>query len=113
MEEKDIKIPSHDWALGDWVVFANRYGMEIGVTLQVGGLLVSGTTTSGGVFLENLGESLSEATARLGDKFKELGETFKNIYKKKAQELYPLITTEELNSSEQEQIATEPTFIHL
>lgn len=113
MEEKDVKIPFYDWALGDWVVFANRYGIEIGVTLQVGGLLVSGTTTSGADFLENLGESLSEAAARAGDKFKVLSETFKNMYEKQAQKLYPKIIPEELNSSEEKQIATEPAFIHL
>ncbi len=113
MEKKDVKVPFYDWALADWVVFANKYGMEIGVTLQVGGLLVSGITTSGADFLENLGESLSEATTRAGEKFQVLSETFRNMYKEQAQKLYPKITSEELDSSEKKQYNSEPAFIHL
>ena len=113
MEEKNVEIPFYDWALGDWVIFANGYGLEIGVTLQVGGLLVSGATTSGADFLENLGESLSEGATQAGEKFAVMSETFKNMYHEQAQKLYPKIAPEESDSSEEKQSTSEPAFIHL
>jgi hypothetical protein len=113
MEHKDIEVPFSDWALEDWVVYANEYGMEIGVTLQIGGFLVSGKTASGGEFLRNMGESLSEATMGAGDKYKEISEMLKNMYEKQAQNSYPQISLEESESSKKKQSTREPSFIHL
>ena len=111
MEGQNIEVPFSDGALEAWVGVANRYGVGIGVTLQIGGLLVSGSTTSGGDFLRYLGESLAEAAAKT-DSRDEIGETFKNIYEKMARELYPL-ASEESGSSEERQSTSNIAFIHL
>ena len=66
--------PLADWFLEELVILANDSGFGFGVTLQVGGLLVSGTLASGAAYFE--GVAAETAPALEGD----LAETFQKWF---------------------------------
>ena len=113
MDNEDVIVPFCDWALAEFAWYANRGGIEFGVTLQIGGQIVSGTTVSGAEFLKDVGEKLSEVITNSGDQFKELSDTIKGKYKDQAQKLYPKISSQESNEAKGEQFSIKSAFIHL
>jgi hypothetical protein len=50
--EKRQMAEAHDWLLERWIRLA-EVGVEVGVTLQIGGLLISGTLVGAGKYLEH------------------------------------------------------------
>jgi len=56
-----------DWFLQRLASFANEHGLEMGITLQVSGLLVSGTLVSGARYFEAIAENFSQGLARHAD----------------------------------------------
>jgi hypothetical protein len=73
-----------DWFLQTIVAYAN-VGFEIGLTLMVGGLTVSGVLISGKKYFEELGESVRAAKSQSPEMMNTLAETwssFSRIYEK-------------------------------
>jgi hypothetical protein len=73
-------LPRNDWLLQNLVSFANEIGVESGVTLQVGGMLVSGTIISIDKYLEEfstLFEGGFKNDAELGGQLGELIKSWK------------------------------------
>lgn len=65
MSEDETRIPDEgkDWFLQLLVDAVNGTTSEIGLTLQVSGLLVSGTLVSGDKYFEGFAEALAAAKA--------------------------------------------------
>ncbi|MGP9499720.1 gas vesicle accessory protein GvpU [Halomonas sp. 86] len=88
-EPAPFAVP-HDWFLQSLVNMAND-GIEVGVTLQVSGLLVSGILASGKAYFEGFAEDFSsglndpEAAESVRDSFAKYGE----IYKKEGDDAPP------------------------
>ena len=111
MKSKDIQKPFSDGALEMWVNFANKFRMEIGVTLQIHGIIVAGTITSGAEFLQYVGNSLSKAALDADKKLEPIAKAIQDIYKEMAEDLYPIKKLDEAETSETESIPI--SFIHL
>jgi hypothetical protein len=79
--EKDTKkienAPLEDWFLQNLVDFANKYNMAIGITLNVGGFLISGLLISGKEYFQGFASDFAS-----GVKEKELAETVKELFSK-------------------------------
>lgn len=84
--------PGTDWLLGHFIRLADGYGLEIGVTFHVEGMVVTGTLISGRTYFEELGAALSGGTGNT-KMAQILGEGmvgFKDIYPLAAgEEEYP------------------------
>ncbi|MCF8178110.1 MAG: hypothetical protein K9J74_06345 [Sulfuritalea sp.] len=83
IETTPIAAP-HDWFLQSLVNMANSSSLEIGVTLQVGGLLVSGLLVGGKAYFEGFAEDFSSAFANdpavsesVRNSFAKYGEIYK------------------------------------
>lgn len=102
-EELNSLAQQPDWLLQRIVDYANQLGMEAGVTLQAGGLLVTGRIISGPKYLEKIAEGFRDGLARnegfeeAAEQFKKLFLSFKQIYAK----------------PEDGSLVAPPTFIHL
>lgn len=72
-----------DWFLQSLVDMANRSGLEVGITLQVSGLLVSGMLVSGKQYFEGFASEFSsaftdqEAARAVRESFSRHGEKYK------------------------------------
>ena len=82
-ENSEPKIRVHsdpDWFLQGLVVMVNGSELEIGITLTVGGLLVSGYMVSGHKyfegFAEDFGSGFPKDIKNPGDGYKELGKIY-------------------------------------
>lgn len=81
-ESTPFAVP-HDWFLQSLVSMANN-GVEVGVTLQVSGLLVSGVLAGGKAYFEGFAEDFSsglndpETAKSVRDSFAKYGEIYKN-----------------------------------
>ena len=97
--EQGIHGQSVDWYLQELVGFANTSGLEMGLTLNVGGSVVSGKLISGRKYFETFAEQF--ASAWPGDE-----ESRANIYKSLAAhaEIYDSTETEDLPP---------PQYVHL
>lgn len=76
-----------DWFLQSTIETVIAKGVEIGVTLTVGGAIVSGTLIKGRTYFEELGATLTAASQAEGDMQSVLGEAWKGytaIYDKPA-----------------------------
>jgi hypothetical protein len=76
-----------DWFLQQIVRFANEWTMEIGITLQVGGMLVSGTVISGEKYFETFAKSFAAGFVNDLETGKAMGEfiaQYKALYEKQA-----------------------------
>jgi hypothetical protein len=72
-----------DWFLQRLASFANEHGLEIGITLQVSGLLVSGILVSGARYFEAIAENFSHGLtshADLARVMKEGVASFAEVY---------------------------------
>ncbi len=78
--------PNEDWFLGELVSWANTFGFQAGVTLHVGGTIVSGTMISGAsyfaLFRENTLVALSGSPAEIRTPIDEMLSTYGSIYEK-------------------------------
>jgi hypothetical protein len=104
----------HDWELEHWVLLANKYGIEAGVTLQMGGFLITGMITSGKRFMESAGREISKELESSGSP--ELAKTFREIYREKAKIYSKDEYRPEEEELEEERAAEEKlplAFIHL
>ncbi len=113
MDKKDVIVPFYDWSLADFTLYSNRLRIEFGITLQIGGHIVSGTTTSGADFLKYVGEYLSKTITDSGDRFQEVSDIIKDKYEEKARKIYPEISSQKSNEAKEEQLPGKPAFIHL
>ncbi|HVY32582.1 MAG TPA: gas vesicle accessory protein GvpU [Polyangiaceae bacterium] len=80
--------PSQDWFLSALVTIMNSLrGAGLGITLQVGGLLVTGQLASGADYLEETGEGLDAAlTGGKRDSIaKAMGELAEKLYSNEKQ----------------------------
>jgi hypothetical protein len=99
-EVKTKVAPSgNDWFLQQFVARANHEGLELGITLQTGGFLVSGILISGHAYLEQI-------SALLLDAFVDEG--VKQHYRDAMSYL-----AEHMKSKNAEDIDLSPAFIHL
>lgn len=76
-------ISKSDWFLQKLVQFANDYGFEFGVTLQVGGMLVTGTVISGAKYFDEFSDSFTgglDERLELNETFQKLFTSYKSIY---------------------------------
>jgi hypothetical protein len=74
-----------DWFLQRLASLANDDGIEVGITLQVSGLLVSGVLVSGAAYFQAIAENFSEglaAHADLAQAMKEGIGSFSGVYAK-------------------------------
>ncbi len=93
--------PDTDWFLQTLVATANRKGGSMGVTLLVGGTIVSGTIVSHEDYFENLGDEVEQGfKAAGGEAVSELADIFRNI-------------GHDLEKRLAEAPPTNPAFIHL
>jgi hypothetical protein len=68
----DLRPPPIDWFLSSLVVACNTSGLEIGITLTVGGRLVSGQLVGGSTYFKGLAESIANARGNNGDLVKDI-----------------------------------------
>lgn len=90
-----------DWFLQNLVSFANDWGLEMGVTLQVSGMLVSGTLISGVKYFEEFAAQFSggiKNSSELSEQFHQLISSYKEVYD---------VETTEMNNR------LPPNYIHL
>lgn len=78
VQDVDV-VGSKDWFLQSTIETVIAHGVEIGVTLAVGGAVVSGTLISGRKYFEELGDALSSASETEGDMQSILGESWKQF----------------------------------
>lgn len=79
----DDEVP-HDWFLASLINLANRFGIQMGVTISVGGALISGELVSGKRYFEevarairdNFPADLAELGSGLSAAIKEHGEVY-------------------------------------
>lgn len=77
-EVQDVAIVgSMDWFLQSTIETIINRGVDIGVTLTVGGAIVSGILISGRKYFEELGDTLASASQSDGDMQSVLGEAWK------------------------------------
>lgn len=108
------EIADADWFLQQIVDWANKSGLGVGVTLNVGGLLVSGTTISGAKYFNDLakqvGSSKTEASDELLKTLSEIIGAYASIYE--VPDEAEADSGEPTDGSSSDALAT-PTFIHL
>ena len=78
-----------DWFLQQLVRFSNDWGIEMGITLQVSGVLVSGTLINGKKYFEDFSISFAsgfKSDSELAESFKSLIGSYKEIYTTKPPE---------------------------
>jgi hypothetical protein len=81
--------PETDWFLQKLVSFANEWGLEISITLQVSGMLVSGVLVGGTKYFDEFAELFSDGLKNypdLGQAFHELISSYKKLYEVKPEE---------------------------
>ncbi|MCM2435360.1 gas vesicle accessory protein GvpU [Agrobacterium rosae] len=92
----------HDWMLAWFIAQAEAYGVEIGVTLAVGGSLVSGVIINGRSYIEQLAQGFRNANSAS----ETLSEALANSVSEWAA-VYPA------TSAETDIFALKPNYIHL
>ncbi|BBL58512.1 gas vesicle accessory protein GvpU [Methylomonas koyamae] len=76
-------VAKTDWFLQNLVGFANLWGIEVGITLQVSGMLVSGTLISGDKYFEEFAAQFSggfKNSPELSEPFHKLISSYKKVY---------------------------------
>lgn len=93
-----MRVDDKDWFLQNLVDWANQHNFSFGITLNVGGFLVSGSLIGGKEYFDGFGEDFVSAYED-----QELAEKIKNIIAKNG-ELYTI---------SDEKDVPPPTYIHL
>jgi hypothetical protein len=73
----------HDWFLQSLVNIANTTALNFGVTLQVGGFLVSGVVVSGKAYFAAMGQQIANGYAQnpeLATQMRKMFATFESAY---------------------------------
>lgn len=86
LEAPQNPAPDSDWFLQQLVRFSNEWGVQMGITLQVGGVLVSGTVINGKQYFEDFSASFAagfKSDSELAAPFKTLIDSYKKIYTSK------------------------------
>ncbi len=81
------QVAQTDWFLQSLVAMANRSNLEIGITLQVSGMLVSGSLVSGKKYFEGFAEDFSSpfaADPEAAESIKASYSSYGELYKKDA-----------------------------
>lgn len=94
-----------DWLLA-WIVSLAETGIEIGVTLSVGGQLVSGTVIGGRQYFDGISNSIKDSSASEGDASLPIRESLAESFKT-WRVVYPTPGDVSLNGGHK------PSFIHL
>lgn len=76
----NIQEPESDWMLRYLVNLANQQGLQMGITLQVDGMLVSGILVGGQTYFEGITQNISEAMGA-SEETKSIPELFQRINK--------------------------------
>jgi hypothetical protein len=95
-----------DWFLQELVAFTNRTGFEVGVTLVVGGIMVSGMMIGGRKYFEQFADIIKHSLTQAIDA--EFGEMMGNSYATVA-EIYKPVGDGEVEPS----AITKPGYIHM
>lgn len=74
--ECDLPFSDSDWFLQLLVKMVNQSTISIGITLQVGGILVTGDLISGKAYFDGFGEDLSGPFKQFPDTAESIKETF-------------------------------------
>lgn len=74
--EGNLPFCSSDWFLQLLVEMVNQSTISIGITLQLGGILVTGDLISGKAYFEGFGEDLSGPFKQFPDAAESIKETF-------------------------------------
>jgi hypothetical protein len=79
-----VPPPEHlDWYLAQVVSVCNRFKLEIGISLTVGGFVVSGTLIDGASYFEEVSKRFATATGNIpqaGKLFSEIADHITTIY---------------------------------
>jgi hypothetical protein len=95
-----------DWLLAHIVWIAN-FGVEIGITLSVGGQLVTGQVISGRKYLEEIAKGFAEAKVTAG--MEDLRGTLNTSFVGFADAVYPKRDEPDMSSM----ASNKPSYIHL
>jgi hypothetical protein len=85
LEANDSESSSYlrsDWLLQNLVWKANYFGLEAGITLNVGGLIISGVLISGNRYYD---EVVKQFKAGFSKEYQEIGEVLGDLIKKNAE----------------------------
>lgn len=77
-----------DWFLQKLVNYANDFGLEFGITLQVSGMLVSGTIIGGKKYFDEFSASFTSELHEqaIADAFSDLFNSYKRVYEVSSEE---------------------------
>ena len=96
-QSQSSNVEQNDWLLQSLVNMANNDGIEIGITLQVSGILVSGDLVSIETYFDEIGEEFLsgfvnrlEVEELIKDSFSKFGERFTKIQTDKTEIDQPL-----------------------
>lgn len=108
LENKRKRLDSVDWFLTNLVNLANDAGVGIGITLNVGGTIISGTLVSGADYFKGFADQMASAFQD-----KEVSESIRKSYSEYA-DLYPKRKLDENGDDVGgERETPTPSYIHL
>lgn len=85
MEIPAPEAPDHDWLLQELVGIVNATGVGFGITLSVGGMLISGILVDGEKYLEGLAagfEGVDSGGSTLGASLGSIPRRYKELYRR-------------------------------
>lgn len=107
VQTNDAPALNIDWFLRDIVRMINTSTLELGITLQMGGFIVSGTLISGRTYFEKLGDAMAQAFPNAPD----TADALKSYFSRPAAAY--LIRGEGEDEDAEQDRPTKTSFIHL
>ncbi len=111
MAEENEKMELHegiDWLLQLLVGMTNQIEIQYPITLNVGGIIISGYLVNGRDFINNVGEIISSPFEEFGT---ETAQLLKTKFDELSENIYQRTNNEE--TEEAEQLIKGPIYIHL